>query len=344
MMPKRRASEGVGATQRPRHIPVLFSEVLDALAPQDGHAFIDGTFGAGGHSCGLLDAANCRVLALDRDPNVFVGAAERFAAYGDRLIMAQARFRDMEVLARHEGFAPADGILLDLGVSSMQLDTAKRGFSFQANGPLDMRMSQSGMTAADLVNGASEEQLADILFRLGEERKSRAIARAIVAARKSRPIKRTLRLAEIVAEAVGPIRDRNKHPATRTFQALRLAVNGELEELALGLAAAERLLKPGGRLAVITFHSLEDRIVKRFFASRSGTVNRPSRHMPDVPAGPAASFRLFNRKPVTPGDEEVAANPRARSAKLRVGVRTDASPHPLDMAALSVPRIADFVL
>ena len=341
MMPDRHTNEGLGVEQPVRHIPVLCAAVLDALQPRNGGRYVDGTFGAGGHAAALLAAADCRVLALDRDPTVFAEPQPLSEVYGRRLVMAQARFRDMEVLARHERFAPADGILLDLGVSSMQLDEAPRGFSFQKDGPLDMRMSRSGPSAADLVNTLGEEELANVLYRLGEERRSRAIAKAIVAARRKRKFKNTRRLAEIVADVLGRGRAPGRHPATRTFQALRLAVNAELTELAYGLAAAERLLKPGGRLAVITFHSLEDRIVKRFFAERSGVVNRPSRHMPDVPMGNAPSFSLVHRKPVAPGREELAENPRARSAKLRVAERTDAAPHALDLAELSVPDLPD---
>ncbi len=342
MMSNCHTNEGLGVGQPVRHIPVLCAAVLEALQPRNGGRYVDGTFGAGGHSGALLAAADCRVLGIDRDPSVFFGPQPLSEIYGSRLVLAQARFRDMEVLARHERFAPADGVLLDLGVSSMQLDEGARGFSFQKDGPLDMRMSRSGLSAADLVNTLDEGALADILFHLGEERRARAIARAVVAARRKRPFKNTLRLANLVAEVLGGRREVGKHPATRTFQALRLAVNGELVELAHGLAAAERLLKPGGRLAVITFHSLEDRIVKRFFAQRSGLVNRPSRHMPDVAPAPEASFTLVTRKPLRPDEAEVGVNPRARSAKLRVGERTHGAPHALDLAALGVPELPPF--
>jgi 16S rRNA (cytosine1402-N4)-methyltransferase len=313
-----------------RHIPVLLSEVLTALAPQQGERFIDGTFGAGGHTAALLDAApGVRVLALDRDPSAVVGGQPLVQASAGRLTLVEARFAELDSIAEAAGFAPADGVLLDIGVSSMQLDEPERGFSFQDDGPLDMRMSGSGPTAADVVNMASEADLADILFHLGEERRSRAIARAIAARRRERPFSRTSELASVVERVLGRGKVGGRHPATRTFQALRIHVNDELGELAQGLAAAERVLAPGGRLAVIAFHSLEDGIVKRFLADRAGREKQVSRHLPPgAPPRQAPSFRFVNRGAVTPSEEELADNPRARSAKLRAAIRTEAPAWP----------------
>jgi 16S rRNA (cytosine1402-N4)-methyltransferase len=246
----------------------------------------------------------------------------------------------MEQIAASEGFASVDGVTLDLGVSSMQLDEPARGFSFMQEGPLDMRMGAEGPTAGDIVNVLPERELAEIIFKLGEERRARAIAKAIVARRAEKPIATTSELADIVARVLGRKRDETKHPATRTFQALRLYLNEELDELARGLSAAERLLRAGGRLAVVTFHSLEDRIAKRFFASRSAPPPRASRHQPEAGREHLApSFRLLNRRPLEPTKAEIARNPRARSARLRAAERTAASAHPLELAALGVPRL-----
>jgi 16S rRNA (cytosine1402-N4)-methyltransferase len=319
---------------------VLLPETLAALAPQAGERFIDGTFGAGGHTAALLEAgASVRVLAIDRDPTAVAAGQALVEASGGRLTLMQGRFAELDRIAEAAGFAPVDGILLDIGVSSMQLDEAERGFSFQEDGPLDMRMSRNGPSAADVVNAAEEKELADILYQLGEERRSRAIARAIVARRREAPLQRTGELAAVVERVLGRGKPGGRHPATRTFQALRIYVNDELGELAEGLAAAERTLRPGGRLAVITFHSLEDGLLKRFLADRAGQQKQGSRHLPPgTSASPPASFRLVSRKAMAPGEAELAANPRARSAKLRAAVRTDAPPWPTD-AAPAVPRL-----
>ncbi len=328
------------ATDRPRHAPVLLQSVLEHLQPRDSAIFIDGTFGAGGYSLAILEAARCRVLAIDRDPAAVAGGADLAAAHPGRLDLRQGRFSQLESIAAHAGLTAVDGVVFDLGVSSMQLDQPERGFSFQSDGPLDMRMSGTGPTAADLVNTLSESEIADILFHFGEERRSRAIARAIVRARARAPLTRTLELARVVAQVLGARKIDGRHPATRTFQALRIAVNDELGEVAAGLSAAERLLKPGGRLVVVTFHSLEDRIVKRFLAERAGKTAIGSRHLPHIAQQRTPSFRIVNQRPVSPCEEEIAANPRARSARLRAGERTEASSWPLDPATLGVPQIA----
>lgn len=322
-----------------RHVPVLLPEVLAALAPRTGQRFIDGTFGAGGYAAALLDAApDVRVLAIDRDPTAVAAGQPLADASGGRLRLVEGRFGELDRLAEAAALAPADGVVLDIGVSSMQLDNPQRGFSFQADGPLDMRMSGDGPTAADVVNSAEEADIADILFHLGGERRSRAIARTIVARRRERPFARTGELAQAVERVLGRSKVGGRHPATRTFQALRIYVNDELGELAQGLAAAERVLQPGGRLAVVTFHSLEDAIVKRFLRLRAGRQAQGSRHLPpDAPPERQPSFRFVNPKPVAPSEEELAANPRARSARLRWAVRTEAPPWPAD-AAPAVPR------
>jgi 16S rRNA (cytosine1402-N4)-methyltransferase len=319
---------------------VLLPAVLDSLQPKDDGQYIDATFGAGGYSRAILAAARCQVRALDRDPAAIAAGATLTAEFLPRLRLEHKRFGDLLEEAPAEA-GRYDAIVFDLGVSSMQLDTPERGFSFQSDGPLDMRMSATvGPSAADIVNSAPESTLADILYQLGEERRSRAIAAAIVRRRSQQPIARTLELAEIVARALGGRTGKGKHPATRTFQALRLYVNDELGELARGLAAAEILLRPGGRLIAVTFHSLEDRIVKHFLAQRAeGTPSR-SRHLPPAAGARAPSFRIVNHKPLTPDAEEIAANPRARSAKLRVGERTEAAPWPFDPTALGESRIA----
>ena len=321
-----------------RHIPVLLDKVLKTLAPRDGGLYIDGTFGAGGYTRAILDAADCRVIAIDRDPKAIAAGDSLAERYDGRLTLVEGRFSRLDRIAADTGASNADGVTLDIGVSSMQLDDAERGFSFMRDGPLDMRMGTSGPTAADIVNAAPEGELARLIFTLGEERKSRSVARAIGRARAQGDIATTGQLAEIVARAVGPSRD-GRHPATRTFQALRIFVNGELAELAEGLAAAERILAEGGRLAVVSFHSLEDRIVKRFLAERS-RVRRGSRHRPDVPA-PAPTFTLVTRRPATPSEREIADNPRARSARLRGAERTSAPPRDIDPASLGVPRLPD---
>ncbi|RMF09250.1 MAG: 16S rRNA (cytosine(1402)-N(4))-methyltransferase RsmH [Alphaproteobacteria bacterium] len=306
------------------HVPVLLKEVLDVLAPADGEVFVDGTFGAGGYSRAILEAANCTVWAIDRDPAVAPLADRLHRAFPGRFHFLSGCYGEMEALLAAAGVERVDGIVLDIGVSSMQLDTAERGFSFQAEGPLDMRMGSEGPMAADVVNTATAEDLADILYKYGEERQSRRIARAIVAVRADRPFSRTGELARVVEKAVGRKPGKAVHPATRTFQALRIYINDELGELERGLAAAERLLRPGGRLCVVSFHSLEDRIVKTFLRERSGDAEGVSRHLPAVASARAPSFRQVGRKAIRPGADEIAVNPRARSARLRAAVRTDA--------------------
>ncbi|HUU67196.1 MAG TPA: 16S rRNA (cytosine(1402)-N(4))-methyltransferase RsmH [Methyloceanibacter sp.] len=324
-----------------RHIPVMLSEVLAALQPKDGDIIVDGTFGAGGYAKAILDAADCKLIAIDRDDEAFALGGALAKDYPGRLMAVLGRYSEIEAIAASEGFSIVDGVTLDLGVSSMQLDQAERGFSFAKDGPLDMRMGGDGPTAADIVNTLTESELAEIMYVFGEERRSRAIAKAIVAKRAEAPIMRTGELADIVARVLGRRHDDPKHPATRTFQAFRLYLNAELDELADGLAAAERLLKTGGRLAVVTFHSLEDRIAKRFFASRALAGPRGSRHMPETGTQEIApSFQLLNRRPLEPSNDEIRRNPRARSARLRAGERTAAPAHPLDLAALGVPRVS----
>ncbi len=304
------------------HIPVLASESVGALSVVPGGLYLDGTFGAGGYAR-LILAAGGRVFGLDRDPSAIRNGAPVVEASGGRLTLAQSRFSQMEKAAREKGLGPFDGIVLDIGVSSMQFDQPERGFSFRFDGPLDMRMEKAGVSAADLVNELEEGALADLIYHFGEERASRRIARAIVAERAKAPILTTGALAQVVARA-NPGRPIDIHPATRTFQALRIAVNEELDELSRALAAAERLLRPGGRLAVVTFHSLEDRIVKQFFAARAGRGRAASRLLPGEIPPPPSTFRLLAPQPVAPGAAECARNPRARSAKLRWAERTDA--------------------
>ena len=308
------------------HIPVLAAEAVGALAVVPGGLYLDGTFGAGGYTR-LILAEGGRVLALDRDPSAIQGGAALVAESGGRLMLAQTRFSQMETTAREQGVGPFDGVVLDIGVSSMQFDQPERGFSFRFDGPLDMRMEKSGRSAADLVNELEEGELADLIYHYGEERASRRIARAIVAERSKAPIATTAALAQIIARA-NPGRPQDIHPATRSFQALRIAVNEELEELTRALAAAERLLRPGWRLAVVTFHSLEDRIVKQFFAARTGRGRAPSRLLPGEKAPPPTTFVLRAPQPVAPSEAECAGNPRARSAKLRWAERTEAPAAP----------------
>jgi len=302
------------------HEPVLLDEVVAGLAPQPGETHVDGTFGAGGYTRALL-AAGANVIAFDRDPDAVAEGQALVAESDGRLALVPDLYSRMAEALGDRGIDAVDGVTLDVGVSSMQLDRAERGFSFQADGPLDMRMGQSGTSAADFVNEADEAEIADVLFHLGEERQSRRVARAIVAAR---PITRTSELAAVVRRALGHREHDKKDPATRTFQAIRIHVNRELGELEDGLAAAERVLRPGGRLAVVSFHSLEDRIVKRFLKERSGAP-AGSRHLPDTRAGaPAPTFEAV-AKPVRAGEAELARNPRSRSATLRVARRTAAT-------------------
>ncbi len=322
------------------HIPVLGRPALDFLAVHDGGVYIDATFGAGGYTRAILAAAHCTVLAIDRDPTAIAAGADLVGRAQGRLTLVEDRFSNLENVARAAGHDAVDGVVLDLGVSSMQLDSAARGFSFRHQGPLDMRMSAGGVSAADVVNAASEHDLASILYVLGEERRSRAIARAVVKARNEAPIATTGALADIVAAVVRG-RPGDIHPATRSFQALRIFVNDELGELAAALVAAERILKPGGRLVAVSFHSLEDRLVKTFLNERAATRGG-SRHAPELKR-PAPSFRLLTRRPVVAGAEETARNPRARSAKLRAAERTEQPAQGSDLSALlpRLPALAD---
>ncbi len=315
------------------HIPVLMAPILRLCAPISG-VWLDGTFGAGGYARGLLEAGADRVIGVDRDPAALSMAEGWRSDYGDRLRLVEGTFSELD---EHAG-EPLDGVVLDLGVSSMQLDQPERGFSFLRDGPLDMRMGDTGDSAADLVNEADEGVLADILYHYGEERAARRIARAIVQARGRGAITTTGQLAEIVAACLPRPKPGQSHPATRSFQALRIAVNAEFDQLVEGLAAAERALRPGGLLAVVSFHSLEDRIVKRFFADRAGDDGHGNRHGPGGIARPQR-FTVLTRKPVGPDEDELAANPRARSALLRIGRRTEAPAGPVDPSALGVPRL-----
>jgi 16S rRNA (cytosine1402-N4)-methyltransferase len=329
----------VGGTS-PHHIPVLGRQALDFLNVRDRGIYIDGTFGAGGYTRAILAAANCNVIAIDRDPTALAFGAELLKESNGRLTLVQDRFSRLDVLARDCGYEQADGIVLDVGVSSMQLDRAERGFSFRLDGPLDMRMSGEGPSAADVINAADERDLATIIYILGEERFPRPIARAILRARAEAPIATTSRLADIVASVVRA-KPGDIHPATRTFQALRIFVNDELGELAQALMAAERTLAPGGRLVVVSFHSLEDRIVKTFLASRSETRGG-SRHAPEVKRA-APSFSVLTKRPVVADEQETANNPRARSAKLRAAERTEAAAHRGEASQFlpSLPSLAD---
>jgi len=304
--------------QHAPHVPVLINEVIAALAIQGGDTLVDGTFGAGGYTRAMLGAGAGRVIGFDRDPDAI--EAGKSLVPDPRLTLINERFSQMDRALAERGIEQVDAIALDIGVSSMQLDRADRGFSFSANGPLDMRMSKSGLTAAEYLNAADEAEIARVLRDYGEEPRARAIARAIVAAR---PVERTAELAAIVRRAAGFRPGQKSDPATRTFQAIRIHLNAELDELADGLAAAERALRPGGRLAVVTFHSLEDRIVKRFFRERSGGTPAGSRHRPAIGDPREPTFERV-AKPVSPAERELAANPRSRSARLRSAIRTEA--------------------
>ena len=308
----------------PRHIPVLGRQAVEMLSPRDGGIYVDATFGAGGYSRAILDTAGTLVIGIDRDRSAITGGFDLVDRSDGRLTLVEDKFSNLAGICAAQGIEAVDGVVMDVGVSSMQLDEAERGFSFRLGGPLDMRMGHDGPTAADVIARASEADLANIIYIFGEERHSRGVARAIVAARKEAPIATTRALADIVSRVV-----RSKpgeiHPATRTFQALRIFVNEELDELHLALSAAERVLKPGGRLAVVSFHSLEDRIVKNFLVERA-KAGGGSRHLPEV-AQAAPSFHILTKRPVTPDDGEISANPRARSAKLRAAERTAAPAH-----------------
>ncbi|MGI9405733.1 MAG: 16S rRNA (cytosine(1402)-N(4))-methyltransferase RsmH [Hyphomicrobiaceae bacterium] len=330
-----------GADEVRSHVPVLLEEVMGALALPAGGICIDGTFGAGGYTRAILNAGAGRVIAIDRDPDAIAAGQAFRDACGGRLDLIHGRFSTLDAVAIDAGADIVDGVVLDIGVSSMQLDQPGRGFSFMAAGPLDMRMAQDGPTAGDLVNGESDAALARILWAYGEEKKSRQIAKAIVTRRASKPFTTTDDLASLVSEVIGRTKS-DRHPATRTFQALRIAVNRELEELAGALFAAERVLKPGGRLVVVTFHSLEDRIVKRFFRDRSSSRPRGSRHAPES-EGPAPSFQIVNLPALGASEEEVNVNPRARSATLRAGIRTEAPAHPADLRGLGLPKVETLI-
>ena len=303
------------------HIPVLLNEIVDAVGAKEGDIVIDGTFGGGGYTKAILDKAKCQVFGIDRDPDAIERGKQLSEQLDGRLTMFEGCYGDMAALVNQK----VNAVVLDIGVSSFQIDEADRGFSFREDGPLDMRMAQSGESAADVVNTYPEKELADIIYKYGEERHSRRVAKAIIEARKEEKITTTGQLATIVRSVVWQAKDKID-PATRTFQGLRIYVNDELGELERGLEAAEQLLLPGGRLVVVTFHSLEDRIVKKFFKERSGSMPRGNKYMPDAgDTGPQATFKLINRKPIAPTDEECRENPRARSSKLRAGLRTDAS-------------------
>ena len=319
-----RHPDNSGTSVAAGHTPVLLNEVIDALKPRDGGVYVDGTLGGGCYTRAILDAADCTVLGIDRDPDAITRNEPLLEIYGARLMLVPGRFGDMNALVRALGIYAVDGVTLDLGVSSPQIDVAERGFSFAKDGPLDMRMERAGESAADVVNTASETELSNIVFRLGEERHARRVARAIVKARAEQPIETTAQLADIVRSVVPKSRKTNVDPATRTFQAIRIHVNDEIGELERGLVGAEELLRPDGRLAVVSFHSLEDRPVKAFLRTRSGGDGLGSRHLPDAPARHAPAWRLPIRRAIRPGDAETSSNPRARSARLRVGERTDA--------------------
>ena len=324
-----------------RHVPVLLNEVLEWLDPQPGEVMVDGTFGAGGYSRKLLERG-ATVVGIDRDPDAIAGGQELVAQSDGQLILVPGQFADLDIHARESGFDGVDGVVLDLGVSSMQLDQAERGFSFLRDGPLDMRMEQAGPSAADVVNELPVRDLIRIIGLLGEEKRAPSVAHAIDNARKEKPFSRTLELADLIEKVLGRSPKKAQiHPATRTFQALRIYVNGELHQAAQALGAAERILKPGGRLVLVSFHSLEDRIVKRFFQDRTKTRGGGSRHMPEEEV-PPATFENLTRKAVEARDMETDANPRARSAKLRAGRRIEAPARELDIHAAGVPRLAAF--
>jgi 16S rRNA (cytosine1402-N4)-methyltransferase len=311
----------------PRHVSVLGREAVEMLSPHAGGIYVDATFGAGGYSRMILDTKGTRVIGIDRDRSAITGGFDLVDRADGRLTLVEDRFSNLAEVCAAQDIDAVDGVVMDVGVSSMQLDSAERGFSFRLGGPLDMRMGHDGPTAADVIAKASETDLANIIYIFGEERHSRGVARAIVAARKEAPITTTQALADIVGRVVRS-KPNEIHPATRTFQALRIFVNAELDELHLALSAAERVLKPGGRLVVVSFHSLEDRIVKNFLNQR-GKAGGGSRHLPEV-AHAEPSFQILTKRPVTPGDAEISANPRARSAKLRAAERTAAPAHAAD--------------
>lgn len=308
-------------TEKTPHIPVLLNEVVESIAPKDGGVYVDGTFGAGGYTRAVLDAADCTVYAIDRDPDAIREGQKLVDAYKGRLHLLHGTFGEMAELVRGEGIDFVDGVMLDIGVSSMQIDRAERGFSFQKDGALDMRMSQNGLSAADVLNTFGERDIADIIYKYGEERFSRRIAAAVVEQRKTAPFKTTLEFADLIRRTV-PHKREDIDPATRSFQALRIYVNDELGQLESGLSAAHDLLKAGGRMAVVSFHSLEDRIVKTFMQEKSGKTANPSRYMPVVEKQ-AATLKTITKKPILPTESETKFNPRARSARLRVAEKTE---------------------
>ena len=305
------------------HISVMADEVVRGLAPVDGGVYVDGTFGAGGYSAAILRSAKCTVWGIDRDPLAQIFAEKLSHSHPGKITVLSGCFGDMEALLDAAGVIKVDGVALDIGVSSMQIDNPERGFSFRGDGPLDMRMGSDGQTAADVVNKFGEEELANIIYNYGEERASRRIAQAIVELRRTKEISRTGQLASLIRSVVRKSKD-GIDPATRTFQALRIYVNDELGELDRGLVAAERLLAPRGKLAVVSFHSLEDRKVKMFLRDRTGDAPRPSRHLPDTGVVSVPTFKVTKRSGFKASDAEVKMNPRSRSARLRVAERTDA--------------------
>ena len=339
MVPQINPLQSESSEAAARHLPVMLAEVVANLAPRDGGIYVDGTFGAGGYTRAILKAAECRVIAIDRDPSAIAGGGALTMEFPGRLTISQDRFGNLDQVAAMLDAPQVDGVVLDIGVSSMQIDEGERGFSFRRDGPLDMRMSSDGISAADMVMKLSETELANLIFRFGEERHSRAVAKAILVARAVAPIERTLQLADIVSKVVWA-KPHEPHPATRTFQALRIAVNDELGELARALSAAERILKPGGRLVVVTFHSLEDRIVKNFLTNRAKSA-AGSRHQPAIQNAPP-SFKLVVKGAAEASEDEVSVNPRSRSAKLRAAERTDAPAREAGDLSSYLPPLPDF--